>query len=418
MQAPFLLGLGLLAFTGCASAEFKVGDAVDGGADSASDTELDTRPDALADVNCPPLGASDEIVVDSNSLAATPNGTTTCPFRTIREGLAVTVPGAPRVVRVKGTAGGRVYTETTNLVVKTGVTLVSDGLGNVVIAGSGGSCAGAGANCMVQVNRGANLDGFIVQGSASNVTLVSISGAGSTGVGPATVKNTRATKAVGDAGFAFLVNDGAVLGPNVEGVQNPSVAGLQIYGSSPVRVTGPNARFNSNLWGIRHEGSGSLTIEAGVAANLNAKSGVYIFTALAVMHAVTALTAGGNGEAGLVLAGGSLTLRGSFLNADNRIGLALNGAPGAVLDLAPSTAAASNLFGTNSGSANRNKWAGVCVDGLNSELKLGGNRWTTCGPSTSAFLGGSCADAVTEYKDVMIHGSTAATYSATPCTPG
>jgi len=413
MHAPFLLGLGLFAYAGCASADFKVGDSTD----ATADTALDARPDALADVNCPSLGATDEILVDSNSIAATPNGTTACPFRTIREGLAITVAGTPRVVRVKGTVGGRVYNETTSLVVKTGVTLVSDGLGNVTITGSGGSCAGAGTNCMVQVNRGANLDGFIVLGSASNVTLVSISGAGAGGVGPASVKNTRATKAVGDGAFAFLVNDGAVLGPNVESLQNPAVAGLQIYGSSPVRVTGSNTRFNNNLWGINHEGGGSLTIEGGVAANLNAKSGVRIFTALGVMHTISALTAGGNAEAGLVVVGGSVTLRGSVLNADNKVGVALNGAPGVTLDLGTATTGGNNLFGTTAGAVNRNKYAGVCVEGLTVELKIAGNRWTTCPPS-SANLAGSCADVPGEYKDVILRGAPGGTVTATGCTPG
>ncbi|MBL8717871.1 MAG: hypothetical protein JNL79_17970 [Myxococcales bacterium] len=413
MDAPFLLRLGLFAYVGCASADFKVGDSTD----AAADTALDARPDTLVDVNCPPLGATDEILVDSNSVAATPNGTTACPYRTIRDALAVTVAGTPRLVRVKGTPGGRVYSETTSLVVKTGVTLVSEGLGNVVITGPGGSCAGAGATCMVQVNRGANLDGFVVQGSAASVTLVSISGAGAGGVGPATVKNTRATKAVGDGAFAFLVNDGAVLGPNVESLQNPAVAGLQIYGTSPVRVTGSNSRFNNNLWGINHEGGGSLTIEGGVTANLNARSGVRIFTALGVMHTISALTAGGNAEAGLVVVGGSVTVRQSSFNAENKVGVVLNGAPGVVLDLGTAAAVGNNVFGTTSGVGSRNKYAGVCVDGLTVELKIGGNRWTGCSPST-ATLAGSCADVPTEYKDILLRGASGGSVSTSPCTPG
>lgn len=417
MQAPFFLASGLLVFTGCASADFKVADSTDAGTDGTVETGVDARPDTpLVDVNCPPLGPTDEILVDSNSVAATPNGTTSCPFRTIREGLAITTPGTPRVVRVKGTAGGRVYTEVTNLVVKTGVTLVSDGLGTVVIAGAGGTCAGAAAVCMVQVNRGANLDGFIVQGGTPNVTLVSISGAGTSGALLASVKNTRATKAA-DGGFAFLVNDGAVLGPNVESVQNPSVAGLQVYGSSPVRVTGTNSRFNSNLWGINHEGSGSLTIESGVTANLNTKSGVRIFTALSVMHNISALTAGGNGEAGLVVVGGSVTLRNSFLNADNKVGVALNGAPVTNLDLGTGSLVGNNLFGTAGAATGRNKYAGVCVEGLSVELKLTGNRWTVC-PPTTATLPGSCTDVPGEYKDVILRGAVTGSVTTASCTPG
>lgn len=422
MDSPFLLALAAVTAVGCASSDFKVGTTSDGAvgdtepADTATDTGTgDGGGDGGA---CPPLGDSGEILVDSNTAATTSNGTATCPFKTIRDALAVTNTTVARTVRVRGTSGGRVYTETGSLVVKTGITLASDSIGSVVVQGAGGVCAGSGSTCIVQVNKGATLDGFIVKGTTSGVTLVSISGSGTASAPPAVVKNTRATKAAGDGGFAFLVNDGGQLGPNVEGTQNPAVPGLQIYGSAPVRVIGPNTVFNNNLYGIRHEGGGVLTIEAGVATNSNTKSGVLVNTALGVVHSFSVLTAGANGDAGVFMQSGSLVLRNSQLHGDNRIGLIANGSASVTLDLGTDSGVGNNFFGTNaSGSAARNKQAGICLDPFVIPVNAVGDKFSICPPSQGT-IDGACTDALSGYHDIRYRTGATGTIVTKICSPG
>lgn len=419
MHSPFLPGFLLAALAvGCSSADFKVAATSDGASDDTA--TVDSNTDAPVEGgSCPPLGDSGEIVVDSNTAAPTSNGTAACPFKTIREALAVTNATVSRTVRVRGTAGGRVYEESGSLVVKSGITLASDSFGSVIVQGAGGVCAGASGTCVVQLNKGATLDGFIVQGTTPNVTLVSISGTGTASAAPAVVKNSRATKAQGDGGFAFLVNDGAQLGPNVEALQNPAVPGLQIYGGAPVRVLGPNTRFNNNLFGIRHEGGGILTVEGDVAANSNKKSGILVNTAVGVLHSFSTVVAGGNGDAGILMQSGSLVLRNAQLHGDNRIGLIANGSPGVTLDLGSDVGPGNNVFGTNgAGTASRNKQAGICLDPFTVNINAFSNKFTGC-PASVGIVDAACTESLGgSYKDIVSRPSPTGTINTKGCSPG
>ncbi len=404
-----LAALATVATLGCSAPNFKVADVDDASAEAGDTAIADSTP-PLDGTPCPPPPPGGDLYVDSTSTAAAPTGAASCPFRTIREGLAGAPAGGKRTVRVKGQVGGRTYNETGALVVRDQVSLVSDGFGNVVIQSDGGACAGAGPQCVLQVDRGGTLDGFNVISTKAGVTLISLSATG--GAGGATVRNVKASGAT-EGAFAILVNNGATIGPQVESTLNVKAAGLQIYGAGAVRIQGAGNRFDFNLVGIAHEGGSGLVIADGATANKNARSGVRIATAPAIVNNLNGLSATGNGDAGLEVHAGSLVLRNAILNVGNRVGAIISAGPGVTLDLGQLSSAGKNIFAT---AFVKNLQAGICFNAAAVTINAHGNKWNQCSPAPSTLsISGTCADNVSGYADIVFRSPGSYTISTEPC---
>ncbi len=369
---------------------------------------IDTAPPL-----CPVLtSALTEVWVDAASPHATPNGTSTCPFKTIQQAVAYvnTLPVAARTIRVR--AG--TYNEVGAVLLPTLTTLTGAGIGATTILG-GGACMGIG-NCIVRVAGGAILEQVTVDASPTAKHAI-VTGGTDPGGFPI-LRNLKATGAVGDGNAGILTSSGSLIGPNVESSGNK--LGLVVWGSQKTTISGGGNVFDNNtLHGINHEGVGVLSFKGGGRASGNGQDGIKFGEAtstVAPFHEVWGVIIKNNGGAGIrFLANAGGEVRNSSFLGNNWGILARYGASN-TFDFGNATASGNNSFAVGTAA---NKIAGVCVANTpGTATPIVGNKFSACPvtprPCTEVSRDAEC-ETVSTYSDVWYLGTSAP--DASSCSP-
>lgn len=418
-----ILGVPVLvvASLGCSSASFEVTSA--GDAQPQDSATSDAAPDGSTiddgattsegSVGCPSVPAGEDLYVDSRSTAPRTTGDVACPFLTIADAIAAAGPTGARRILVRGgsATAAREYKEDGVLHLRSGLTLLADtGDYSVRITGAGGNCNAAGSTfaCLMLMDPGSTLDGFVVDASGPRDAIV----ATADGTGSLAVKHSGVTGASVDGTTGMRIFGAADLGPGFQ-AQSNAKHGISIYGVSTVKLLGGGSH---NLF-AKNGGSG-INMEGGVivltntVVNDNAVYGLRIASSASGTHTIDGLDAHNNAVAGVyVESGASVTVRNStFLK--NRIGLIGRNGTTNFIDLGSPAAPGNNVF---AGATTRNDLAGLCF--ANARLNGGqaeGNKWSACPPVVTPTTVACAFSGSVAYADVYVHGLS----GATPATPG
>lgn len=374
------------------------GDATTDGGDATADaTDTGTADTALPDVVIPD-GADAAVVCGTLSGTATdvyvnkasslPSvGTVTCPFHTIKEATDLAAVSG-RTIHVKGgtSAAPANYTESGALLVKTGVSLVGDGLAVTKITNQA-ACSGGG-NCAVEVQGGATIDGFAVNGTGSGIVTSASDVA-------ATVRNVSIT--VSQDGILALGS--ATLAGEVQANGN---GGNGLHANSTtartVTISGTGNQFDTNTQeGILVEGSSRLNMTGGEAST-NKTNGIHLRSTTGKtgtdQNVITGASVRGNGTGtagnGIVVeTASSLKLRNTVVLENKHNGLVVIFGTGTnALDIGNSvTDPGGNTFSVPA-TGSRNSAAGVCLEnsGATASQPGEGNKWAACALTTPAVV--------------------------------
>ncbi len=373
---------------------------------SSDGIALDTRVVESGTGVCPPANPA-ELWVDQSS--KTGNGSSDCPFTTIRAALtyAATLPVSQRTVRVRGAgAGGGLvkYVETGPVFIRNQMRLLGDGVEKVVITG-GGAC-GTAVNCVVAIEGGGILEGVLVDGGGMRHAIV---GGAMIDGSPPTIRNTSATGSVGENMAGILVTSGANLGPNVQSYSNR--VGVFGFGQDRLSVTGVGNAFDRNAeHGILLVGAAPMTFEGGSASE-NGINGIRIAppAASSPVYYIGGLVAKKNLDAGVRVTSPTATLKiRSSVLLDNRIGLVFQYGANNVLDIGSTPSAGMNTFGVGGVGGNNNVRGGICLMGVRGPIEGLGNKWSSCGvlpiggtgPSSGQVYGMTACDVIDNFRDI------------------
>lgn len=425
----------LVAAIGCSSGSFEVASpiadvggvdaAIDGGATDVGADEVGVIDGGLSDVGgseagagdagngCKPVAVNGDLYVDSNTVVKTPNGSEGCPFPSIVQAVDVAADSTgARVIHVQGgsSAAARLYAEPALIKLRAGLTLVADtGPSSVRITGKG-SCTAATQTfpCVMQMEPGSTLDGFVVDAAGPRDAIVATAG----GADSVVIKNSGVTGASAELTIGLRAYGSLVLGPGFQ-AQNNARDGVHTFGAGTIRVV---AGGKANLFS-KNGGSG-LNLEGGVLVLTNAVAsdngvyGVRIASSTAGTHTLDGLEARNNVDAGVyVESAASIKMRSSALTG-NKIGLLGRNGAANFIDLGSPASLGNNVFG---GKTAKNTVAGICFanvrDGGGS---ADGNSWATCPPSVSVVSIPCTFTGATPYADAYVHGLTG---GATPSAP-
>lgn len=402
----------------------------DGGSDSgtdggSSDGGIDTNPILDASPDAIPIEAGTDAISPCSVLAAAApdlyvdatskkpsNGTSDCPFHTIREATELSwILLSTRTIHVVGGTSASVvaYNETGVVVVRNNIALVGPGVAARITGG--GSCPVGSGNCIVEIEPGGAVDGFAVlppTGFSGNAIVLN----NGIVVAPAKIKNVQITGAPAGQG-ALVVKGASDIGPGMN-LSTNGANGINVIGSGNVHIIGSSSGdnlFNTNAnngISIDVGATATLTIDAATTSG-NSANGVRI--ANGSKHVISKLIANGNVNQGVVVySGGSLAMHGSTLTG-NKMGLVFIQSSSSTLDIGTSPDAGNNVFG---GATAKNTLAGVCVSILHG-MTFNGDSFTNCTPVS--IFNAPC-DGLTTYNDVVYSSSTGATASVSACAVG
>jgi hypothetical protein len=402
----------LTAAAGCASSGFEVASvAADAPAPDGPDAAVQTDG-ATGDVaassdvvtvdatSCPP---SDGVTLYVDKAASGPSsGAEACPFKTIREALEFIdiklSPGTERTVRV---APG-VYDESDGVRVKGKTRVVGAGESKTTVKGGSSGCP-APAGCVVVVQDSASLSGVTIE-SGERVGLYVAPASGATAKVSSTIVRGPGKKPTGAAGVIVDGAGSAELGPSFQSVSAQATA-LVVVAAASVRVVNsvspaPPNRFNDSALGIQVQ-KGKLEFLGGEAMG---NTGAGLLLASGAAHAVTKLVARDNFQGIVVEAPASLTLRGSTLLGNARMGIVAKGAP-PKLDLGTASSVGDNVLHAPS-APDANGRGGVCFSTAfnTGAIPAYGNAWSTCAGADAikvVALGPANCESVTGSADVF-----------------
>jgi hypothetical protein len=450
----------LAASAGCSSGAFEVAASVDD-TGSAGDTGAPALDSSTADSNAGDTGVSDtavvtvDAIVGNDAIADGPvggcaplpagatdvwvdgrstvgeQGSSPCPFHTVAAALArVGKPAVKVTIHVRGNnpTAPLVYIETSLLQLPNNVTLLGEAEPGSSVLTGGGSCP-SGGQCVVFMDFGSVLDGFVVRGAAGRHAIVTASTPGASSPPPVPlVRNTLATGAASDGFFGIYALGSATFAPGVSASGNGRT-GLYAVGPGTILIggnaTAPSHFDNNGGSGIDVNGATVLRTD-GLSASNNQGHGVRLGSVGAAQHQLFGLTADGNASSGISIhdTASALVRHGTFTR--NKWGLSFAFGNANALDLGASPNLGSNVFGS-SVPANRNSVSGLCLSAVNRTIPADGNTWSACAPAqlptTGSGLVGGCDPPVagSTYADVLYRGSTIALApiaSSTPCTVG
>jgi hypothetical protein len=371
-------------------------DSTDAGSDSIVDAPIDstaeTSSDAPMDVGCGTLGAHPtDVFVDKRATTASV-GTSTCPFHTIAEATtAALVPpsGSAMTIHVAvGTVKAPLIYGESGLEVRSGVTLLGDAAGTVLINGTGGSCIGG--NCTLQIDEGGIVDGFLISGDG----VVTVT----TTTGKATIRNSLVNGATADG---ITINGNADLGPGIRvngnGANGVTIAAGTVHVIAPTLVSAVNTFDSNPKAGIVVGGTDSVLVFDGGDVSTNAEDGIVLDNAPSAIstpsHTISNATVKqnghtlttDNGHSGIVVgANAGLVLRNSVVTKNGGHGVFWTRSTsfGSKLDLGTVAASGGNTFG-GATSANQNAKSGVCIMSAPDTFSAVGDKWAACPPVAS-----------------------------------
>ncbi|MGZ6091226.1 MAG: hypothetical protein ACXWUG_04345 [Polyangiales bacterium] len=356
-----------------------------------------------------PVVASDTInlYVDA-SASAGGNGALGCPFRTIREALAV--PKASGVLRTIHVKAGD-YAESDLVNIGNGVTVVSEGGPSKITGGSSSNCSGISDKCVVRIEGPGTLDGFVVDAGGVAVGMVAGSGASPSKIQNSTIKNANKTGLIAIASVdvsAVHVDDNGDSNVWVRNGTFHVLPGTNTFDRSKGKGGSVSGTFIPAA-GIVVFGSGVLNFEGGTA-NEN-QSGIQFdwASASSAKQSISGLSASSNRAFGVQVPHGQklVQIRKSTLLKNSVGGLFLeyDSTGSNVFDLGSVADPGNNVYG---GATSTNTKVGVFICRSPTTLLAEGTKFSVCPPTQVAVAGcdvmpGSYADV--GYAPTIMSGS-------------